>query len=119
VSEQGAASIPSHSSPPSATPADYAGGAHAGEYTHDSGSLSLAGMFPDTSFPSMAPPFDFTGVDFSSHIPDFAANALPSDFDEVFQVMAATAPTQTSAVGVLEELGLGGEWQPVMDGLGL
>jgi hypothetical protein len=54
-------------------------------------------------------------------MPEFHSNKLPNDFDEIFQAMASTDPTQTSAVGptVLEELGLGMEWQPVMDDLGL
>jgi len=83
------------------------------------------GVSLDTTFSSvMAPPFAFAGVDFSSEIPEYNTNVLPSNFDEIFQSMTGggdTAPTQMPGVGptILEELGLGGGWQPVMDDLGL
>jgi len=70
----------------------------------------------------MAPPaFDFAGVDFSSYNPDFSVNTLPNTLSEVLESMSAPAPPEAPAVGstVLEELGLGEEWQPVMDDLGL
>jgi hypothetical protein len=72
----------------------------------------------------MAPPFDFTSVDFSSHLPDlpeFAADISPSDLDEILQSMTGTGSSRTLAVSptILNEFGLGEGWQPVMDGLGL
>jgi hypothetical protein len=116
--ERTVSSMPSQTPPPISASGDYAV-TPSGQHVHDSGSLPFPGGFPDLSPSSMAPPFNFTNVDFSSYTPEFAADKLPGDFDEIFQAMTATA-TQTAPVGsILEELGLGGEWQPVMDDLGL
>lgn len=69
------------------------------------GGAKSAGLFPETL--SMTSPFNFTGVDFSSHIPGFGDN-VPTSFDEIFQTMTMT-PTETHAVGstILDGLGLG------------
>jgi hypothetical protein len=97
-------------------PEDYVATHPSGQLVHESGPSPFPGVFTDIPASSIVSSFDFTGVAFSSHFPEFTVNALPSDFD-----IATTAPTQTTpgASSVLEELGLGGEWQPVMDDLGL
>lgn len=105
--EQTFPSVPSESSPSNSVQDTYMSRGHAREAEYP----LFTDAFPDASLSSMAPPAaDVSNFDFSCH--------LPEDFDELFQTMAATAPTQTAGV-VLEELGLGSEWQPVMDDLGL
>jgi hypothetical protein len=97
-------------------PGDYVATHTSEQHIHEPAPSPFTGVFSD--IPSLPPGslFNFTGVDFSSHLPESATNALLNDFE-----VAATAPTHAApdASSVLEELGLGGGWQPVMDDLGL
>jgi hypothetical protein len=86
---------------------------------------------PNVDVPSAAPvthldvdslpsAFDWTEFDYS-YLPASAANELPPDFD-VFAALGDPAPQPPPTAGpttLLEQLGLGGEWQPVMDYLDL
>lgn len=79
---------------------------------------------PDVSvFSSMNTSFDWKSLecfDFSSTFPAPSENAVPADLDGVFDAMGNSAPhASQTGPNILEELGLGGEWQPVMDHLGL
>ncbi|KAF8513491.1 hypothetical protein JB92DRAFT_2923771 [Gautieria morchelliformis] len=85
---------------------------------------------PNVDVPSAAPPavvdslpsaFDWTEFDYSSYLPVPSANELPPDFD-VFAALGDPAPQPPPTPGpntLLEQLGLAGEWQPVMDYLDL
>lgn len=69
-------------------------------------------------FPSM--PLDWETYDYSSHLLPPSDNTLPADFDGMFDAIGSTAPHDPlNGPTILEQLGLGGEWQPVMDHLGL
>jgi hypothetical protein len=96
-------------------PEDYAATPTIRQHVHESGPSPFTGVFSDISSSSTGLPFNSTGVDLS-YPPEFAANTLLSDFDITVMVPAQASPIGSS---VLEELGLGEGWQPVMDDLGL
>lgn len=65
-------------------------------------------------------PLDWETYDYSSHLLPPSDNTLPADFDGMFDAIGSTAPHDPlNGPTILEQLGLGGEWQPVMDHLGL
>jgi len=118
--EHAASDIPSRDLSSTSTSEGYAAMRTSMQEVHKPEYPSFEGFFPDSSTLPMEPPFDFTNVDsnLSSHIPEVMASTLPSDFD-FFQNTARTTPSASVGSSVLDELGLGGEWKPVMDGLEL
>jgi hypothetical protein len=116
--EQAASSIHSLGSTPvvGSAPEDDTATHTTRRHVHESGPSPFTGVLSDIPSSSTGLPFNITDVNVSSRFPENAANALPSDVE-----IAATTPNQAALVGssVLEELGLGGGWQPVMDDLGL
>jgi hypothetical protein len=67
----------------------------------------------------LAMPYEWEKYDYASQLPTPSGNAVPTDFDNVFCTMGEAGtgvqPTPLQELG----LGLGGEWQPVMDHFGL
>jgi hypothetical protein len=63
-------------------------------------------------------PFSWEKYDYSTHLPTHSESTLHTDFD-AFGTMGSAPHVPQHGPTLLEELGLGGEWQPVMDDLGL
>lgn len=73
----------------------------------------------ENSFPSTELASNWEKYDYSSYLPTSSDNTVPTNLD-AFGTTRNPAPYVPQNVPtVLEELGLGGEWQPVMDYLDL
>jgi hypothetical protein len=108
----------SSQSPPSSNPSDESPPVHNSDKPVDVQPVEpfTAGSGAST-FPSV--PVNWENFDYSSFLPP-DSNALPADFDGMFDGFGNTASHDPlTGPSILEELGLGGEWQPVMDHLGL
>ncbi|KAF8582756.1 hypothetical protein K439DRAFT_1618032 [Ramaria rubella] len=71
---------------------------------------------PPQTFSPMNSPLDFSSIDFSQFA-DFSGGTLPENYNDIYGIMRNSPPSQLPPSGpnVLEEIGLGGEWQPIMD----